>query len=125
MTFEFSSALPKGEVTLHVHYTGILNDQLKGFYRSKYFHPSHPEEERYMAVTQFEVRLLLYFLLLVPLLPSPLLPPSGHLSFVVSLVFRSRLPMQQKVKVSTLVQPAGFVVTVVFEMHSFQFYSVG
>lgn len=93
MTFEFSSALPKGEVTLHVHYTGILNDQLKGFYRSKYFHPSHPEEERYMAVTQFEVRPLLYFLLLVPLLPSPLLPPSGHLSFVVSLVFRSRLPM--------------------------------
>ncbi|KAL5489625.1 hypothetical protein EMCRGX_G018741 [Ephydatia muelleri] len=54
VTFEFSSALPKGEVTLHVHYTGILNDQLKGFYRSKYFHPSHPEEERYMAVTQFE-----------------------------------------------------------------------
>ena len=55
VTFEFPSPLPKGELTLCVDYTGVLNDQLKGFYRSKYFHPSHPEEERYMAVTQFEV----------------------------------------------------------------------
>jgi puromycin-sensitive aminopeptidase len=30
----------------------ILNDHLKGFYRSKYIHPSG--ETRYAAVTQFE-----------------------------------------------------------------------
>jgi puromycin-sensitive aminopeptidase len=34
-------------------YTGELNDKMKGFYRSKYTTPSG--EERYCAVTQFEV----------------------------------------------------------------------
>jgi len=37
---------------LHITYTGLLNDKLKGFYRSKYVHPSG--ETRYAATTQFE-----------------------------------------------------------------------
>ena len=40
---------------IHIEYTGILNDQMRGFYRSKYVHPDTPEEERFAAVTQFEV----------------------------------------------------------------------
>ena len=43
-----------GEVTLSFEYTGILNDQMRGFYRSKYTSPEAPDEERYAAVTQFE-----------------------------------------------------------------------
>ena len=43
--------------SIEIEYSGTLNDQMKGFYRSKYFHPSAPNEERYAAVTQFEVRL--------------------------------------------------------------------
>ena len=35
-------------------YNGELNDKMKGFYRSKYTTPDG--QERYCAVTQFEVR---------------------------------------------------------------------
>jgi len=35
-------------------FTGILNDKLRGFYRSKY---TTDGEDRYAAVTQFAVRL--------------------------------------------------------------------
>lgn len=57
VTLEFPSELPSGsgEVVLAIQYTGILNDQMRGFYSSKYTHPDHPGEERYAAVTQFEV----------------------------------------------------------------------
>ena len=37
---------------MHIKYTGKLNENLKGFYRSKYKHPSG--ETRYAATTQFE-----------------------------------------------------------------------
>jgi aminopeptidase N/puromycin-sensitive aminopeptidase len=46
-TFKFPSALPAGQATLKIAYTGILNDKLRGFYLSK------AEGKRY-AVTQFE-----------------------------------------------------------------------
>ena len=42
-----------GAGTLSVSYTGVLNDKMKGFYRSKYFGPTG--DERFGAVTQFEV----------------------------------------------------------------------
>lgn len=48
---EFGSELAVGEVTLSLCYTGCLNDQMRGFYRSKY---TVDGEERYAAVTQFE-----------------------------------------------------------------------
>lgn len=51
-TITFPQSLPLGSAKLHISYTGILNDKLKGFYRSKYVHPSG--EERYAATTQFE-----------------------------------------------------------------------
>ncbi len=44
--------LKLGSAKLHINYVGELNDKLKGFYRSKYVHPSG--EERYAATTQFE-----------------------------------------------------------------------
>lgn len=53
-TVTFGNALKVGSGKLHIVYTGILNDKLKGFYRSKYVHPSG--EERYAATTQFEVK---------------------------------------------------------------------
>ena len=46
-TFTFPEKLPAGKVTLSIHYTGILNNELRGFYLSK-------TERRNYAVTQFE-----------------------------------------------------------------------
>ena len=36
VTFRFPSAVPTGVGKIHIEYTGILNDQMAGFYRSKY-----------------------------------------------------------------------------------------
>ena len=87
---EFPSQLSPGEATLVLEYTGKLNDQMRGFYRSKYTDPTSPGTEKYAATTQFEV---LLSLLLLPS-PSPFslsfyslfLPPSYCLSL-------SSLPM--------------------------------
>ena len=46
-TFTVPQALPAGKATLTIHYTGILNDELRGFYLSK-------TARRNYAVTQFE-----------------------------------------------------------------------
>ena len=53
--FDLPSELSKGETTVHIEYSGMLNDQMRGFYRSKYTHPDFPGEDRFAAVTQFEV----------------------------------------------------------------------
>ncbi len=50
-TFHFSKPLPKGKIKLQLVFRGILNDKLRGFYRSKY---SHEGKEKHMATTQFE-----------------------------------------------------------------------
>ena len=52
-TITFGDALKVGHGKLHITYTGVLNDKLKGFYRSKYTHPSG--EQKYAAITQFQV----------------------------------------------------------------------
>jgi len=46
-TFHFSEQIPAGKVKLAVRYTGILNNELRGFYLSK-------TAKRNYAVTQFE-----------------------------------------------------------------------
>ncbi|MGA8670111.1 MAG: M1 family peptidase, partial [Terracidiphilus sp.] len=46
-TFHFSQMLPAGRATLAIRYTGLLNNELRGFYLSK-------TERRNYAVTQFE-----------------------------------------------------------------------
>ena len=46
-TFTFPEKLPAGKATLSIAYTGILNDELRGFYLSK-------TARRNYAVTQFE-----------------------------------------------------------------------
>ena len=51
-SFGFGSALPAGAATLSIAFTGVLNDKLRGFYRSRYVDASG--EERYLATTQFE-----------------------------------------------------------------------
>jgi puromycin-sensitive aminopeptidase len=55
VSLEFPSQLATGEVTLALQYTGKLNDQMRGFYRSKYTDPNSPGTEKYAATTQFEV----------------------------------------------------------------------
>lgn len=50
--FQFSQALPLGNHSLNINFTGEINDKMKGLYRSKYLSPSG--EERFAAVTQFE-----------------------------------------------------------------------
>ncbi|KAF5186168.1 Aminopeptidase [Thalictrum thalictroides] len=47
----FDEDLPIGEGSLYIGFKGILNDQMKGFYRSTY---EHNGEKKNMAVTQFE-----------------------------------------------------------------------
>ncbi|VAI31886.1 unnamed protein product [Triticum turgidum subsp. durum] len=47
----FAKELPLGEGLLKMDFNGILNDQMRGFYRSKY---QYKGKERNMAVTQFE-----------------------------------------------------------------------
>ncbi len=46
-TFTVPDTLPAGNATLQIHYTGILNNELRGFYLSKGDHRNY-------AVTQFE-----------------------------------------------------------------------
>ncbi len=50
-TLAFADALPVGAATLHLTFEGVLNDDLCGFYRSKY---TVGGATRYHAVTQFE-----------------------------------------------------------------------
>ncbi|KAK1608098.1 hypothetical protein QYE76_031771 [Lolium multiflorum] len=47
----FEKELPVGEGVLTMNFTGTLNDQMRGFYRSKY---EYKGESKNMAVTQFE-----------------------------------------------------------------------
>ncbi|XP_026656624.2 aminopeptidase M1-B-like isoform X2 [Phoenix dactylifera] len=47
----FDRVLPLGKGILRIRFTGTLNDQMKGFYRSVY---EYNGEKRNMAVTQFE-----------------------------------------------------------------------
>ena len=54
LTLDVPNDLAVGETTLNIEYTGTHNDQMRGFYRSKYTAPNNPKEERYAAVTQFE-----------------------------------------------------------------------
>lgn len=52
-TFGFQDALKKGDkAQLHIKFTGILNDNLAGFYRSSY--KNKEGQTKYMATTQME-----------------------------------------------------------------------
>ncbi|KAJ1423415.1 Peptidase M1, membrane alanine aminopeptidase, N-terminal [Sesbania bispinosa] len=51
LVLEFTEKLPIGLGVLAIQFEGILNDQMKGFYRSTY---EHNGEKKNMAVTQFE-----------------------------------------------------------------------
>lgn len=48
----FDTVLAAGPKCLHLVFSGILNDQLRGFYRSKY--TGEDGSEQYLATTQFE-----------------------------------------------------------------------
>ncbi len=50
-TLFFSSRITAGIGQLSLKFRGILNDKMRGFYRSKY---SHGGQEKYLATTQFE-----------------------------------------------------------------------
>ncbi|XP_062097256.1 aminopeptidase M1-like isoform X2 [Humulus lupulus] len=51
LVLEFSETLPVGHGVLAIEFEGVLNDKMKGFYRSTY---EHNGEKKNMAVTQFE-----------------------------------------------------------------------
>ncbi|XP_010049218.2 aminopeptidase M1 [Eucalyptus grandis] len=51
LVLEFPETLPTGIGVLAIDFDGILNDEMKGFYRSTY---EHNGEKKNMAVTQFE-----------------------------------------------------------------------
>ncbi|MDO8583007.1 MAG: M1 family metallopeptidase [bacterium] len=50
-TISFDKVISKGETKLKLIFTGILNDKMRGFYRSKY---EVDGKHHHMAVTQFE-----------------------------------------------------------------------
>jgi puromycin-sensitive aminopeptidase len=50
-TFTFSKLIPKGKTKLVLVFRGILNDKMRGFYRSRY---EIDGKENFMATTQFE-----------------------------------------------------------------------
>ena len=50
-TFKFSKRLPKGNITLKLLFRGMLNDKMRGFYRS---HFMIGEKKHFIATTQFE-----------------------------------------------------------------------
>ena len=52
LTLTFPSELGVGQAILEMHYTGILNDQMRGFYLSKY--KDDKGVERFLGTTQFE-----------------------------------------------------------------------
>ena len=51
-TFTFAEALPAGRATLHTGFRGLLNDKLRGFYRSTFTDADGVEQV--IATTQFE-----------------------------------------------------------------------
>lgn len=51
-TFTFPNKIKKGKVKLTLVFKGILNDKMRGFYRSKY--STYAGVEAHMATTQFE-----------------------------------------------------------------------
>ena len=51
VTLAFPKALKKGTQEINLKFRGILGDNLKGFYRSRY---EHKGKEKYLATTQFE-----------------------------------------------------------------------
>ena len=50
-TFTFPKYLEKGKGELKLKFKGILNDKMRGFYRSKF---QHDGQDKHLAVTQFE-----------------------------------------------------------------------
>ena len=52
VALRFDRPVPVGSASLSVQFTGILNDQLRGFYRSQY--TDADGATRYLATTQFE-----------------------------------------------------------------------
>ncbi|MFI5205342.1 MAG: M1 family metallopeptidase, partial [Candidatus Paceibacterales bacterium] len=50
-TFIFNKKIPEGKGILSLKFEGVLNDKMRGFYRSRY---THNGKERHMATTQFE-----------------------------------------------------------------------
>ena len=52
-TIKFLKSLPKGGGRLYISYKGVINDHLKGFYRSKYIDSTGATQ--YAGLTQFEV----------------------------------------------------------------------
>lgn len=52
VTFTFDKIIPPGRYSLEMKYLGLLNDKMRGLYRSVYRNAEG--EEKYSAVTQFE-----------------------------------------------------------------------
>ena len=51
-SFVFNQPIEPGTMTLSIQFTGTLNDQLRGFYRSHYTNPEGVQQT--LATTQFE-----------------------------------------------------------------------
>jgi hypothetical protein len=72
-----ATVLPTGEACLHMVFTAMLNDNMRGFYRSTY--TDTDGKKKIMAVSQFEVRASVKFLRFMN--TSWTIPYVEHLNF--------------------------------------------
>ncbi|XP_043463932.1 aminopeptidase N-like [Leptopilina heterotoma] len=53
LIFKMKETLKKGKIRITLHYSGVLNENLRGFYRSSYINKDN-KEKRWLATTHFE-----------------------------------------------------------------------
>jgi len=98
-TFLFPKLLPAGKLKLRLVFQGILNDKMRGFYRSKYLVEN---KEFHMATTQFEATDARRAF---PSFDEPAHKAVFHVSLVVP---KGKTAISNTLPVSTIEHTAGF-----------------
>lgn len=81
VTITFTEELKPGKGVLHASFKGILNDNLKGFYRSKYPARNGSPTDRFIAATQFEA---IYARKAFPCWDEPAIKATFEVTLVIS-----------------------------------------
>ena len=101
VVFSFPKILPPGTYTLHIAFRGILNDKMRGFYRSSYVYEG---KVHHLATTQFEATDARRAF---PCFDEPAQKAIFHVSLVVP---RGQTAISNTLPVSKIEHEAGFEV---------------
>ncbi len=99
VSFFFARPIPSGRTRLNLFFRGILNDKMRGFYRSKYF---FGDKEYTMATTQFEATDARRAF---PCFDEPALKAVFHVSLIAP---KGKTAISNTLPVSVLEHEAGF-----------------